>query len=172
MASVDGADHTAARTADETVARRSEPSENHHVPSNFVMKSMNTIHRTMLTVSGGRLGWSAGKMPVLELTTTGRTSGQQRSTMLTAPWQSGDKMAIVASAGGNDQHPAWFLNIESNPAVTVRTDSGSRSMTARITSGDERTELWEDITSKHDNYAGYQKRTEREIPVVILEPAD
>ncbi len=142
------------------------------MPSNFALKSMNRIHRTMLTVSGGRLGWSAGKMPVLELTTTGRKSGQQRSTMLTAPWQSGDKMAIVASAGGNDQHPAWFLNIESNPTVTVRTDSGTRSMTARITSGDERAELWEEIASKYDNYAGYQKKTEREIPVVLLEPAD
>ena len=142
------------------------------MPSNFALKSMNRIHRTMLAVSGGRLGWTAGKMPVLELTTTGRKSGQQRSTMLTAPWRSGDKMAIVASAGGNDQHPAWFLNIESNPTVTVRTDSGTRSMTARITSGDERAELWEEIASKYDNYAGYQKKTEREIPVVLLEPAD
>jgi deazaflavin-dependent oxidoreductase (nitroreductase family) len=140
------------------------------MPSNFALKTMNRVHRTMMTVSGGRFGWTAGKMPVLELTTTGRKSGQERSTMLTAPWQDGERMAIVASAGGNDNPPAWFLNLEANPTVTARTEDGTRTMTARITSGDERSDLWEQISSKYTNYAGYQKKTEREIPIVVLEP--
>ena len=55
------------------------------MPSALVLKTMNTVHRTLMTVSGGRIGWTAGKMPVLELTTTGRKSGEQRSTMLTTP---------------------------------------------------------------------------------------
>jgi deazaflavin-dependent oxidoreductase (nitroreductase family) len=91
--------------------------------------------------------------------------------MLTTPWRDDDTIALVASAGGNDQHPAWFLNLRDDPEVTVRTKDDRRAMVARITSGDERAELWERITSKYPNYAGYQRRTEREIPVVVLEPA-
>ncbi len=140
------------------------------MPSDFVLKSMNTVHRTMLTISGGRLGWTAGKMPVIELTTTGRKSGRPRSTMLTTPWQDGDTMALVASAGGNDGHPAWFLNLRDNPSVSVRTEERTREMTARVTSGEERARLWDEISSEYDNYAGYQRKTDREIPVVLLEP--
>ena len=136
-----------------------------------MLKTMNTIHRTMMSVTGGRVGWTVAKMPVIELTTTGRKSGQQRSTMLTTPWQDGDAMAIVASAGGNDAHPAWYLNLDADPNVTVRTEDGERAMTARTVSGDERAELWDAITSKYSNYAGYQKKTDREIPVVVLEPS-
>ncbi len=136
------------------------------------MKTMNQVHRTLMTVSGGKLGWTAGNMPVLELTTTGRKSGQQRSTMLTTPWSEGDKMAIVASAGGNDGHPAWYLNLEAEPTVTVRTEDSTRQMTARTVTGDERSELWDQITSQYTNYADYQTKTDREIPVVVLEPAD
>jgi len=109
-------------------------------------------------------------MPVIELTTTGRKSGEQRSTMLTTPWQDDDKMAIVASAGGNDTHPAWYLNLDADPTVTVRTEDGERTMTARTVTGDERAELWQEISTKYSNYAGYQKKTDREIPVVLLEP--
>lgn len=140
------------------------------MPSSFALKTMNTVHRAMMTVSGGRMGWSAAKMPVLELTTTGRKSGQPRSTMLTAPWTDGDTMAIVASAGGNDKHPAWFLNLTAEPSVTVRTKSGTSTMTARTVAGDERTKLWGEITGKYSNYSGYQSKTDREIPVIILEP--
>ena len=140
------------------------------MPSALVLKTMNTVHRTLMTVSGGRIGWTAGKMPVLELTTTGRKSGEQRSTMLTSPWQDGETMAIIASAGGNDTHPAWYLNLEADPAVTVRTEDGERAMTARTVTGGERSRLWTEISEKYTNYAGYQKKTDREIPVVLLEP--
>lgn len=141
------------------------------MPSDLFLKGMNTVHKAMLTLSGGKLGWSAGNMPALELTTTGRKSGEDRSSMLTAPWTEGDKMAIVASAGGNDNHPAWFLNLRDNPSVSVRTSDGTKPMTARITSGDERAHLWEQISTKYKNYADYQSKTDREIPVVVLEPA-
>ncbi len=141
------------------------------MPSALVMKTMNTLHRTAMTVTGGRIGWTAGNMPVLELTTTGRKSGEPRSTMLTTPWRDGDSMAIVASAGGNDTHPSWYLNLEADPMVTVRTRDGERPMTARTATGQERAELWEQISTKYTNYADYQKKTDREIPVVVLEPA-
>ena len=142
------------------------------MPSDFVLKNMNRVHRTMMAITGGHVGWTMGKMPVLELTTTGRKSGEERTTMLTTPWHDDDRMAIVASAGGNDQPPAWFLNLEADPAVKVRTADGTTSMTARVTAGDERSELWDEISSKYSNYAGYQNKTDREIPVVLLEPVD
>ena len=142
------------------------------MPSALALKTMNTVHRTLMMVTGGRVGWTAGKMPVLELTTTGRRSGEPRSTMLTTPWQDGDAWAIVASAGGNDTHPAWYLNLEAEPSVLVRTQDGERKMTARTATGDERSRLWTEISQKYTNYAGYQKKTDREIPIVLLEPAD
>lgn len=142
------------------------------MPSDLVLKTMNTVHRGIMTLSGGRLGWTAAKMPVLELTTTGRKSGQPRSVMLTSPWQDGDTMAIVASRGGDDVHPAWYLNLVSDPNVSVKTKDGSKAMVARTASADERARIWPQLTEDFENYAGYQNKTEREIPVVLLEPAD
>ena len=69
------------------------------MPSDLTLKAMNTIHRGVLKLSGGRLGWEARKMPVIELTTTGRKSGQPRSVMLTSPVQEGSTIVVVASPG-------------------------------------------------------------------------
>ena len=138
------------------------------MPSNLALKTMNTIHRTIKTVSGGRIGWSAGKMPVIELTTIGRKSGQPRTVMLTTPHTDGDTMVIVASRGGDDVHPAWFLNLRDNPEVTVATKSGTSKMTARIASDTERAELWPKITDEYSRYGDYKSKTDREIPLVIL----
>jgi deazaflavin-dependent oxidoreductase (nitroreductase family) len=136
-----------------------------------MFKVMNGVHRALRTVTGGRFGNSFMKMPVLELTTTGRKSGQPRSVMLTSPLVEGDRMVIIASRGGDDRHPTWFLNLREHPEVEVAVQGGpKRRMTARIVEGDERRNLWERVTSAHDNYAGYQKKTSREIPVVMLEP--
>ena len=89
------------------------------MPSDFSMRAMNAIHRAVVRVSGGRIGWDIGGMPVLDLTTTGRKSGQPRSTLLTAPLREGDGYVVVASRGGDDKHPAWFLNLRDNPRVEV-----------------------------------------------------
>ncbi len=134
---------------------------------------MNRVHRVLLAASGGHFGWSFYGMPVIELTTTGRRSGEPRTTMLTSPYQEGSSIVIVASRGGDDRHPAWFLNLRDNPEVTV--SMGGRSakpMRAAIADPEERTRLWPLITADHRNYAGYQKKTEREIPVVILRPVE
>jgi len=140
------------------------------VPSDLQLKLMNGVHRALLAVSFGHLGWNALGMPVLELTTTGRKSGQPRSVMLTSPWQEGDTYAIVASRGGDDTHPAWFHNLEANPDVEVTIRGTRRPMRARVADADERARLWPIITTDHTNYAGYQTKTDREIPVVLLEP--
>jgi deazaflavin-dependent oxidoreductase (nitroreductase family) len=140
------------------------------MPSDFMLKTMNGLHRGLLKVSGGKLGWKAGGMPVLELTTTGRKSGQPRSVMLTSPVQEGDTIVIVASRGGDDQHPAWFLNLRDKPEVEVAYNGRPKAtMRARIADTDERARLWPQVTSKYKNYAGYQTKTAREIPLVLLE---
>ena len=132
---------------------------------------MNRVHRSLLKGSGGKLGWAAAGMPVLELTTIGRKSGQPRSVMLTSPHREGDAVVIVASKGGEDSHPAWFLNIQENPQAVVTIEGGlTCKMIARVASPEERARLWPIVTGKHANYASYQARTDREIPLIMLEP--
>jgi deazaflavin-dependent oxidoreductase (nitroreductase family) len=141
------------------------------VPSDRVLKLMNAVHRAVLKVSFGRLGWQAGGMPVLELTTTGRVSGTPRTVILTAPTRVGDAFVVVASRGGDDRHPDWFLNLRKTPQVQVALRGASpRPMRARVATPQEREQLWPGIAAEHKNYAAYQTRTEREIPLVMLEP--
>lgn len=134
-------------------------------------KTMNAIHRVALKLTGGRAGWKLLGMPALELTTIGRKSGEPRTVMLTSPLQEGSTVAVVASRGGDDKPPAWYLNIVENPDVEVVYQGGPKQrMKARVADTAERQRLWPLITKDHRNYAGYQKKTQREIPVVLLEP--
>ena len=141
------------------------------MPSDFTLKAMNAVHRAMLKVSFGRLGWTAQQMPVLELTTTGRKSGQRRTVLLTSPLRDGPALVIVASRGGDDRSPAWFLNLVAHPKVEVALQGGAAvPMLARVATADEWTRLWPRITADHQNYAEYQTRTDRQIPLVLLAP--
>jgi deazaflavin-dependent oxidoreductase (nitroreductase family) len=140
------------------------------MPTDLQLKAMNTLHRSVLKLSGGRLGWRAGGMPVVELTTRGRKSGQPRVVLLTSPVQEGDAIVIVASRGGDDHHPAWFLNLRDDPDVEVAFAGKPRQrMRARVASPEERAALWPRVTEVYKQYAGYQTKTEREIPLVLLE---
>jgi deazaflavin-dependent oxidoreductase (nitroreductase family) len=142
------------------------------MPSDLTLKTMNGIHRALLKISGGRIGWEASKMPVLELTTTGRKTGQPRSVMLTSPYQEGTTIVVVASRGGDDEHPAWFLNLRDDPDVEVAYKGAPKQrMRARVANSDDRARLWPLVVADHKNYAGYQTKTTREIPLVLLEPA-
>jgi deazaflavin-dependent oxidoreductase (nitroreductase family) len=141
------------------------------MPRDLAFKAMNAVHRTILKVTGHRVGWSVQKMPVLELTTVGRKSGQRRTTFLTSPIQLGETFVVVASRGGDDHHPAWFLNLRDTPEVKVAVQGGAvRSMHARIADPAERARLWPKVVADHANYADYQTKTTREIPLVLLEP--
>jgi deazaflavin-dependent oxidoreductase (nitroreductase family) len=142
------------------------------MPSDLQMKTMNGVHRVMLKLTGGRFGWKLLGMPVLELTTTGRKSGQPRTVMLTSPLQEGPAFVVVASRGGDDNAPAWFLNIEASGDVQVATNGGPpQPWKARVASAEERARMWPVLSKEHTNYAGYQKKTDREIPLVLLTPA-
>jgi len=134
---------------------------------------MNAVHKALLRLSGGWIGWSVAGMSVVELTTIGRKTGQPRTVMLTSPTQEGDAIVIVASRGGDDQPPAWFLNLRDHPEVTVAfAGKPKQAMRARVATPDERAALWPRVTAAYHGYATYQTRTDRVIPLVLLESAD
>jgi len=139
-------------------------------PKDLMFKLFTGIHRTVYDLSNGKLAGKAMGMPVLKLTTVGRKSGEHRTTMLTAPLVEGDDVILIASFGGDDRNPAWYLNLVAEPDVEVEIEGSKRLMRARVAEGAERTRLWGAVTAAHDNYADYQRKTEREIPVVVLSP--
>jgi deazaflavin-dependent oxidoreductase (nitroreductase family) len=142
------------------------------VASDLSWKALNAAHRVLLGITRGHVGWSARGMPVLELTTIGRRSGRSRSVMLPSPVQDGESWVIVASRGGDDHHPAWFLNLRERPDVEVSLQGTPKQpMRARIATPEERTRLWPQVTAIYPGYAGYQEKADREIPLVLLEPS-
>ena len=138
------------------------------MPNDSFMKLANTIHRALIKVSAGKRGWVFYGMPVIKLTTIGRVSGKDRSVMLTSPVKSDGDICLVASKGGDDRHPEWYLNLLRDPRVKVEVPSGTKSMIATIAEGDERESLWNQIVNDFPNYGSYQEKTNREIPVIIL----
>jgi len=128
-------------------------------------------HRALLRVSGGRLPRTVGGMQPVELHTIGRRSGQRRSTLLTAPVCEPDRVILVASKGGHTDDPQWYKNLAANPAVELTIDGRTRSMRARTATAEEKLVLWPAIVARYRNYAGYQRNTDRDIPVVICEPS-
>jgi len=133
----------------------------------YVARFITAIHEGLYRLSGGWIGGHMLGMPVLLLTTTGRNSGQPRTTPLTY-FELDGNVVIVASYGGDDRHPQWYKNILKNPSVTIERGRGLESKTARTATADEKKKWWPTITSTYSGYAGYQKRTTRDIPLVAL----
>ncbi len=140
------------------------------MPSDFQLKTMNRIHRALFNMSGGRIGGNLLGMLVVDLKTKGRKSGQIRSSMLTSPVQEGDSIVLVASRGGDPQHPGWYHNIKADPNVEIIVRGGRKQMHARVASPEEKETLWPQVVKKYKGYGQYQTRTTRDIPLVILEP--
>ena len=138
--------------------------------NDFGHRMLNRFHRGLLAISGGRIGSTLGSMPVVELHTVGRESGKRRSAMLTAPVHDGDRYVLVASKAGGPRHPSWYLNLVANPDVELTVRGRTVPMHARTATAAERAELWPRITHQYRGYAGYQRKTKREIPVIICEP--
>jgi deazaflavin-dependent oxidoreductase (nitroreductase family) len=133
-------------------------------------KALNLVHRSVVHLSGGRIGTSAYGMHVVELHTTGRRSGQARTTMLTAPVVDGERVVLVASKGGDDRDPDWFANIVANPLVEITIEGARRRVRARVASSEEKAELWPRVVAAYKGYDGYRRRSKRDIPLVICEP--
>jgi deazaflavin-dependent oxidoreductase (nitroreductase family) len=141
-----------------------------HFVADLGLKAMSRSHQIVLRLSGGRVLNSAFGMPAVELRSVGRKSGRIRTTMLTAPVVDGDRVVLVASKGGDDRNPDWYQNIMANPEVELAMAGESRQMRARTATSDEKADLWPRIVSAYKGYGGYQRRTERDIPVVICDP--
>ncbi len=105
---------------------------------------------------------------VLLLSTTGRRSGRERTTPLIYGTKNGDYV-VVASRGGSDEHPAWYLNLLDEPEVNVQVRGDRFAARARTAAGEERAKLWESAVQRWPAYDDYQTKTKREIPVVVLE---
>ena len=136
-----------------------------------LFRAVTGLHGAVFRLSGGRLLGRAGGMPVVVLTTVGHRSGRRRRTMLTAPLVEGDRVVLVASYGGHGHNPHWFQNLLTHPEVGL-TMGGTkeRPMRARVASRDERAELWSRVVDVYPGYEGYQRKTDRQIPLVVLEP--
>jgi deazaflavin-dependent oxidoreductase (nitroreductase family) len=136
----------------------------------MMMRAVTGFHKAVFRASNGRFANRGYGMPVLQLTTTGRKSGKRRTTMLTSPVQDGDRLVVVASNGGDDRQPKWLLNLRDDPTVEVTMDGKTRSLRARVASREEKAALWPRVVAAHRGYEQYQTRTDRDIPLVILEP--
>ena len=135
-----------------------------------VLDRLVRAHVAIYRVTGGRVGQHVpGVPPMLLLDHVGATSGTKRTAALVY-LEDAPNLAIIASKGGHPRHPAWFHNLRAHPDVTVQVGSRRRKVRARLATQDERARLWPRAVRAWSGYRTYQERTNREIPVVILEP--
>ena len=133
------------------------------------LKLIGTLHRALYRWSDGRLGGRLRGGPVLLLTTTGRTSGRERTWPLSY-LDAGDGVVLIASARGSQSQPAWYRNLLSRPLVRVQQGNTTQPMRASVARGAERARLWERFVARYPVAAGYQLNAGRELPVVLLRP--
>ncbi|MGH8975774.1 MAG: nitroreductase family deazaflavin-dependent oxidoreductase [Acidimicrobiia bacterium] len=140
-----------------------------HTVKDTLARGVTALHKELYRRSGGRVGGKIGKTRMLVLTTTGRKSGQPRTTMLNYGTD-GDRVILIASYGGDDRAPQWYQNLMANPEVSVQIGAETRRLRAGNATPEEKPRLWSIMTSAYPGYDGYQRKTEREIPVVVLSP--
>ena len=126
------------------------------------------VHPSLYRWSGGKLGGSLMGLPVLLLTSVGRRSGRSRTNALTY-LPRGDDLIVIASCLGEPRHPQWWLNLQAQPEAEVLVGREPHAVRAREAQGEEREELWQAAVAKTADYEEYRARTERRIPVVVLE---
>jgi deazaflavin-dependent oxidoreductase (nitroreductase family) len=124
------------------------------------------VYRRTNGLLGSRLLW----FPAALLTTTGRKSGQPRTTP-TLYLRDGDRIILPASFGGRDQNPGWYLNLKANPEVQVQIGGEQLRLNARDATGQERKRYWPPLIKMYPPYRGYRDATDRVIPLVVCEPA-
>ncbi len=138
------------------------------------MRALWRLHRVGYAISGGRLGLRVGaddRLGTLRLHTMGRRSGTERTSMLYY-LPAGTAYAVVASNAGAAKAPAWWLNLQARPDAAIDLPSGTFSVRARAAELDERAHLWPRFVKRLADYEKYAAATEREIPIVMLEPTD
>ena len=141
-------------------------------PTNrLVISLMSKIHVFWYRMLGGAgLTGNFGRGPILLLTTTGRKSGEPRTTPLIYG-RDGDNVVVIASNNGADADPGWWKNLKSNSDATIQIKRETRRVRAEQATPEEKARLWPEMTTVYPGYDDYVKRTSREIPLVILKPA-
>ena len=134
-----------------------------------LMKSMRKLHVFLYHVSGGKIGGSLSRSPLLLLTVTGRKSGRAYTIPLAYVLHKGEYL-ISASAAGADKHPVWLLNLEARPAAKIEVNGKTYHVKASITTGEERNRLYDLFKVQGSNFREYEKQTTRNIPVIRLQP--
>ncbi len=135
------------------------------------LKLASQFHRSLYELSGGLVGTRLVNNDMLLLTTTGARTGKRHTVPLLYLSDKG-KYVVIASYGGRPQNPAWYTNLVANPEVEVQIGRQRFAATARTADPDERAALWPLIVDAYKGYAEYQARTDREVPVVYLNPAN
>ena len=135
------------------------------------IKAFSGFHRIVYSLTGGRLLGVVAGAPVLLLTTTGHRTGKQRTKPLLYLMEDG-AYVVVASYAGRLANPAWYRNLQSHPDALIQVNHRRLLVMAETVPADVRAGLWPKLTAMYPGYADYQARTRREIPVVILRPAD
>ena len=130
---------------------------------------LNEDHVRQYQETDGEVGYLWNGAPSLLLTTTGRKSGEERTTPLIFA-RDGDDYLVVASVGGMPNHPAWYLNLCEHPDARIQVKGEHLDVVARTASAEEKPRLWKIVNETWPNYDVYQTRTDREIPVVVLTP--
>ncbi len=134
-----------------------------------IVRHWSRAHRRLFRLTDGRVGRRLVDNHMLLLTTSGRVTGEAHTVPLLY-LRDGDRLVVIASYGGRDHYPDWYLNLDSAPEVVVEFPEKRLRMVARTADSDERAWWWPRIVDAYDGYAVYQSRTRREIPVVFLDP--
>jgi F420H(2)-dependent quinone reductase len=140
------------------------------IPTPSWIKRIDKIHVPLYRFSRGLLGRRVDGLDILLLTTTGKKSGLPRTVPLPF-FRDGPHYVLIGSFGGNPTNPAWVGNLTATPAVAVQVGARKFAARARITEGPERARIWNQVTHDFPRYLTYEKKTPRQIPVVVLEPA-
>lgn len=136
---------------------------------NVLLRAFWRLHRALFRLSGGRIGSRIAGHDVLFLTTAGRKSGEPRTVGLYYV-ETDDGPAVIGSYAGEDRDPAWVRNLRSDPVATVQLETEEGQVRARLATGEERNRLIRRFIEEDAAYRVYQERTDRKLPIFVLEP--
>ena len=140
-------------------------------PARLALKLGSGVHAGVYRATGGKLFGRMGKSPILLLNTVGRKSGKKRTSPLLYAMD-GEDFIIIASKGGAATHPAWYLNLKANPEATVEIGERELRVEAEVADTEGKARLWQKMVGMYPAYDDYQRKTEREIPLLVLRPVE
>jgi deazaflavin-dependent oxidoreductase (nitroreductase family) len=134
-----------------------------------LLRATGKLNVPIYRMTRGRLMGKVGRAPVLLLTSTGRRTGQPRTSPVLY-LADGDRVVVIGSNAGNVHAPAWSHNLKANPDAEIEIRNGRRPVRARVAEGEERAELWRKMNAQYGGFEDYDHRTSREIAVFVLDP--